>query len=163
VVLAAGLLIACVVLLDLALFDGLTLLFDVAFVLVCTAAALSVRPRDFFGVGVLPPLLMAATVLVLALASRASVADPGDGPLQGFVSGLAHHAGALVTGYAVTLAILALRQVALRNSGTIRARSRSHPARAGGPPRASRDAGNAHHAPGDPRRTDQRPELRNYR
>jgi hypothetical protein len=36
------------------------------------------------------------------------------------VSGLAHHSGSLVAGYALTLAILALRQVALRNAGTIR-------------------------------------------
>jgi hypothetical protein len=68
---------------------------------------------------------MAATIAVLALLSRDSVADPGDGFGQTLVSGLAHHAGALVAGYAITLAILALRQVALRNSGTIRARSRA--------------------------------------
>ena len=43
------------------------MLFDVAFVLVCVAAALAVRPRDFFVIGVLPPLLMAGTVAVLAL------------------------------------------------------------------------------------------------
>ena len=36
------------------------------------------------------------------------------------VSGLAHHAGSLVVGYALTLGILALRQVALRNAGAIR-------------------------------------------
>jgi hypothetical protein len=36
------------------------------------------------------------------------------------VSGLAHHAGALVAGYGLTLAVLALRQVAARNAGTIR-------------------------------------------
>ena len=38
------------------------------------------------------------------------MADPGDGFLQAVVSGLAHHAGSLVVGYALTLAILALRQ-----------------------------------------------------
>jgi hypothetical protein len=128
----AGLIVLLVVLLDLRLFDTLTLLFDSAFVLVCTAAALAVRPRDFFMVGVLPPLLMAATIGVLAVMSGNAISDPGDGLLQTVVSGLAHHAGALVTGYALTLAVLALRQVALRNAGTIRALGRSRPARATG-------------------------------
>ena len=118
---AAGALVLLVVVLDLVVFSGVTAVFDVAFVLVCVAAALAVRPRDFFVIGVLPPLLMAGTVAVLALLSRSTVADPGDGFLQAVVSGLAHHSGSLVAGYALTLAILALRQVALRNAGTIRA------------------------------------------
>jgi Domain of unknown function (DUF6542) len=117
---AAGALVLLVVVLDLVVFSGVTAVFDVAFVLVCVAAALAVRPRDFFVIGVLPPLLMAGTVAVLALLSRSTVADPGDGFLQAVVSGLAHHSGSLVAGYALTLAILALRQVALRNAGTIR-------------------------------------------
>jgi hypothetical protein len=117
---AAGALVLLVVVLDLLVFSGVTVVFDIAFVLVCVAAALAVRPKDFFVIGVFPPLLMAGTVAVLALLTRGSVADPGDGFLQAVVSGLAHHAGSLVTGYALTLAILALRQVALRNAGTIR-------------------------------------------
>jgi hypothetical protein len=120
VALAAGLLVLVVVSLDLLVFSDLTLFFDISFVLVCTVAALAVRPRDFFVVGVLPPLLMAVTIAVLAQLSRRSVADPHDGLLQALVSGLAHHAGALVTGYALTLVVLALRQVAVRHSGTIR-------------------------------------------
>jgi hypothetical protein len=135
VVVAAALAVVALVLLDLLVFDRLNLAFDLAFVLVCTAAALAVRPRDFFVVGVLPPLLMAATVTVVALLARTAVATPGDGFVQAFVSGLAHHAGALVTGYVLTLAILALRQVALRNAGTIRAR-RGGPVAAGRPERA---------------------------
>jgi hypothetical protein len=117
---AAGALVLLVVVLDLLVFSGVTVVFDVAFVLVCVAAALAVRPQDFFVIGVFPPLLMAGTVAVLALLTRSTVADPGDGFLQAVVSGLAHHAGSLVVGYALTLAILALRQVALRNAGTIR-------------------------------------------
>jgi hypothetical protein len=114
-----------VVLLDLQVFEHLTMMFDIVFVLVCVAAALAVRPRDFFLIGVFPPLLMAGTIIVLAMLSRNAVADPGDGLLQTLVSGLAHHAGALITGYALTLAVLALRQVALRNAGIIRATGRS--------------------------------------
>jgi hypothetical protein len=104
--------------------DELTLVFDIAFVMICVAAALAVRPRDFFVVGVLPPLLMAGTVLVLAVFARDAVADSGDGIVQATVSGLAHHAGALVLGYALALVVLALRQVAMRNSGSIRGTGR---------------------------------------
>jgi hypothetical protein len=120
VVVAAALLLVFVVLLDLLAFRDLTVLSDIAFVLICGAAALAVRPREFFVVGVLPPLLMAATITFLGLTARDAVADPADGLGQAVVSGLAHHAGALVVGYALTLALLALRQVALRNAGIIR-------------------------------------------
>jgi uncharacterized protein DUF6542 len=121
VAVAAGALVLLVVLVDRATFGGLTLFFDIAFVLVCAGAALSVRPREFFVIGVYPPLLMAGTFAVLSAVSRDSLGDPADGFLQAVVSGLAHHAGALVAGYALTLVVLALRQVALRHHGTIRA------------------------------------------
>ena len=97
------------------------MLSDVGFVLVCAAAALAVRPREFFVVGVLPPLLMAGVVALLALLARDAVAEPTDGLGQALVTGLAHHASALIVGYGLTLALLALRQVALRNAGVIRA------------------------------------------
>ena len=121
----AGLAVLAALLLDLQISTDLGLLFDVAFVLVCIGAALAVRPRDFFMVGVFPPLLMGATVALLAVLDRGSVADPTDGLLQALVSGLAHHARALVTGYGLTLGVLAMRQVAIRNAGTIRAHSAS--------------------------------------
>jgi hypothetical protein len=122
---AAALLVLLAVTVDLLAFDDLTLVFDLTFVLVCIAAALAVRPRDFFVIGVYPPLLMGGTVAVLALLARDAVAEPADGLLQAVVSGLAHHSGFLVLGYALTLGILALRQVAIRNAGTIRAGTRS--------------------------------------
>lgn len=106
--------------LNLSLTDELTLVFDAGFVLVCLWAALAVRPRDFFVVGVLPPLLMLSTVTLLALVARGAVADEVDSLVQAVVSGLAHHAGALVAGYFLALLVLALRQVALRNSGRLR-------------------------------------------
>ena len=105
------------------LFGRIGIVFDVAFVLICLGAALWVRPRDFFSIGVLPPLLLAFTVVVLAIVDRAAVAKAGDTFVQAVVSGLAHHALALVIGYALTLAVLALRQVALRHHGTLRVRS----------------------------------------
>jgi hypothetical protein len=122
---AAGLLVLASVLVDLLAFDDLTLVFDIAFVLACVAAALAVRPRDFFVIGVYPPLLMACTVAFLAVLDPGAVAEPADGFLQAVVSGLAHHSGFLVLGYALTLGILALRQVALRNAGVIRAGGRA--------------------------------------
>jgi hypothetical protein len=91
-------------------------------VLGCVAAALLVRPRDFFTVGVLPPLALTATVVTLALLDRAAVARADDSLVQAVVSGLAHRAQALALGYALALAILGLRQVALRNQGRIRPR-----------------------------------------
>ena len=109
-----------VVVIDLLLTREVTLLFDLAFVVICVAAAFSVRPRDFFAIGVLPPLLMLGTVLILGIVARGAVADDGDGLIQAVVSGLAHRAGALVAGYALTLGILALRQVARQNAGKVR-------------------------------------------
>lgn len=97
-------------------------LFDVAFVLVCLAAALWVRPRDFFVVGVLPPLLLLAVVVIVTVLDRGAVARSEDSAVQAVVSGLAHHAVALTIGYALTLAVLGLRQVALRNHGALRRR-----------------------------------------
>lgn len=123
---AAAAVVLVVVLLDLLAFSDLTLFSDVAFVLICVGSALAVRPREFFVIGVLPPLLMAGTVGLLALLAPGAVADASDGFGQALVSGLAHHAGALVVGYGLTLAVLALRQVALRNAGTIRAGRTSH-------------------------------------
>lgn len=101
--------------------DRIGAFFDVVFVLACLGAALLVRPADFFVVGVLPPLLLAATVLLLSLLDRGAVARADDRLVQAVVSGLAHHAIALVVGYALTLTVLALRQVALRHHGTLRA------------------------------------------
>lgn len=116
---AATLALVAVVLVSL-LFGRIGLFFDLAFVTVCVAAALAVRPQDFFTVGVLPPLLLAATVTVVAIVDPAAVARAEDAVAQAVVSGLAHHAIALVIGYALTLGVLALRQVALRHDGRIR-------------------------------------------
>ncbi|MFP5253142.1 MAG: DUF6542 domain-containing protein [Actinomycetes bacterium] len=124
VVHAAAVVALVVVVAHLLLTDRLTWVFDAAFVLVCVSAALAVRPRDFFVIGVMPPLLMAGTMLLLAVVARSAVADPRDGVVQALVSGLAHHAGALILGYALALGVLALRQVAARNAGVIRGPAR---------------------------------------
>ncbi len=127
VVRAAAFGLALAIAADLALTGRLSIVYDMAFVAVCVIAALWVRPRDFFTVGVLPPLLLLATVLAVALADRGAVARAEDPLVQAVVSGLAHHALALVGGYALALIILGLRQVALRHEGRLR---RSNPRRA---------------------------------
>jgi len=108
---------------DLVLTHHLTYPFDVAFAAICVAAALTVRPRDFFIVGVFPPLLMGGVMLVVARLDRTAIAGRTDGLVQAVISGLAHHATALVAGYLMTLGILALRRVALRNAGALRPRT----------------------------------------
>ena len=121
VVRAAVLVLALAAALEVLLRGRLGVGFDVTFVAVCLGAALGVRPRDFFTVGVLPPLLLLAAVGTLAVLDRGAVARPRDGLLQAVVSGLAHHALALVLGYGLALAVLGLRQVALRHDGSLRA------------------------------------------
>ncbi len=116
-----------VVLLGLLAGAALGLWFDLAFVAVCVGAALAVRPRDFFAVGVLPPLLLLGVVAGVAVGNRDAVADAQDGVVQAVVSGLAHHAGALVVGYGLALAVLALRQIALRNHGVLVPQQRPSP------------------------------------
>jgi hypothetical protein len=103
----AGLMLLVV---DLSINRHLTLVFDIGFVLICVGAALAVRPRDFFQVGVLPPLLLLGLVTLVAIVQRDWVAEAGDGLVQAVVSGLAHRASALLAAYVLTLAILAIRQ-----------------------------------------------------
>lgn len=95
--------------LDLALGGDLGVLFDVAFVGLCLAVALLVRPRDFFTVGVLPPLLMLGVLVLVELTRPTVLGDVRDGGVQSVVTGLAHHATALVTGYLLCLVVLAVR------------------------------------------------------
>lgn len=99
-----------VVVAELLLAGRLGLLFDLAFVTLCLFAALAVRPGDFFGVGVLPPLAMLAVVTLLAVADPAAVAHAEDGVVQATVSGLSAHAVALAVGYGLCLAVLGVRR-----------------------------------------------------
>ncbi len=113
-----------VLVLDLALDQRLSLIFDIGFVAVCLGAALAVRPRDFFVVGVLPPLLLLGFITVVGVVHRTWVADPGDGLVQAVVSGLAHRASGLLTAYLLVLAVLAMRQhVAAKRRAQARAAS----------------------------------------
>lgn len=96
--------------LDLVLGSDVGVFFDVCFVALCIALALAVRPADFFVVGVLPPLLMLGVLLLLEVARPEVLGRPHDGAVQSTVTGLADHSGALVSGYLLTLLVLAVRQ-----------------------------------------------------
>jgi hypothetical protein len=95
--------------LDLVINRRLTPLFDVGFVIVCVGAALAVHPRDFFHVGVLPPLLLLGLIAFVSIVHAAWVAAAGDGFVQAVVSGLAHRATGLLAAYLLALGVLAIR------------------------------------------------------
>jgi ABC-type uncharacterized transport system permease subunit len=109
-VVALGLALALTaVVLDQAMFGQVGVFFDICYVLICVAMALAVRPADFFTIGVLPPLLMVGVFTLLGATRPDVIADPSDGVIQAVVAGLGHHAAALVLGYGLCLAILAVR------------------------------------------------------
>jgi len=105
--------------------------FDLVFVALCVGCALLVRPRDFFAVGVLPPLLLLGLVTFLAAGRRTTIAQADDGFVQAVVSGLSHHSLALGTGYALCLGVLGLRdrlaRGLIRPGGLTRASVRTGP------------------------------------
>ena len=95
---------------NLAMVGRVSMFFDLWFVLLCLGLALLVHPRDFFTVGVLPPLIMLGAFVVLAAGRPEAIASPRDGIVQAVVSGLAHHSVALIAGYALCLVTLLVRQ-----------------------------------------------------
>ncbi len=98
-----------VVVLDVGIGGRVGLFFDLAFVAVCVTVALLVRPADFFTVGVLPPLIMLAVLLLVGLWHRVAIASPDLSLLEAVVNGLSRHAVALGVGYAACLLCLAVR------------------------------------------------------
>ncbi len=102
VVLATGVATAGVAALDFALTGGLTIFFDLCFVVICLVGAMAVRRHDLFTTAVLPPLVFAATIGAVAVLAPTTFAD-ASGLSKTFLTGLTAHAGALVAGYAVAL------------------------------------------------------------
>jgi len=124
----------------------LGVLFDLCFVIICVGVALLVHPRDFFAVGVLPPLLMLGVLVLFAIGNRDGLGgDAGDGFLQSVISALGRHAIALGLGYATALACLAVR----RNRITHAAQS----APRGANPRTARRPPHPRGAPREPHPT----------
>jgi hypothetical protein len=112
IVLSAGSAVGCAAL-DLALTGGLTIFFDLCFIVVCLVGAMGVRRRDLFTAGVLAPLVLAGVVAVVTAIAPDTFAITG-GVSKAFLSGLAQHAGALVAGYGLALATIAGRVTASR-------------------------------------------------
>ena len=109
-VIALGVAVALTaVVLDLLLVGRVSLFFDLCFVALCVGVALLVRPRDFFTVGVLPPLIMLGVFTLVGLTRPAMIADADDGVVQAVLSGLSRHSVALLIGYALCLACLGVR------------------------------------------------------
>jgi hypothetical protein len=98
---------------DLALTRGISLFFDLCFVTICLVAAMSVRRRDLFTTGVMPPLVFAAVIGVVAALSPGTFVAFG-GASKAFMTGLAQHAPGLVAGYAVALLTVGSRVSASR-------------------------------------------------
>ena len=102
---------------DLAATGRLERIFDSGFIVLCVGMALAIRPQDFFRVGVLPPILLLGISTLLALGHRTAIAAADDGFVQSVISGLAHHSGPLLAGYALALAVLGIRaRVSRRHS-----------------------------------------------
>jgi hypothetical protein len=99
---------------DVAATGRLERVFDSGFIVLCVGMALAVRPQDFFRIGVLPPMLLLGLSVLLALGHRSAIAGAHDGFVQSVISGLAHHSGSLMAGYALTLAVLGIRSRVLR-------------------------------------------------
>jgi hypothetical protein len=99
---------------EIALTGHLRLFFDACFVTICLISAVMVRAHEFFTVGVLPPLLMSGTMVLVALNGTGVIASRHDSVVQAVVTGLARHSAALFVGYAVCLVVLLLRQRAGR-------------------------------------------------
>ena len=113
---------------DLSATGRLERIFDSGFIVLCVGMALAVRPQEFFRAGVLPPMLLLTICVVLGLGHRAAIAASDDGLVQSVISGLAHHSGPLLAGYALTLAVLGIRIRVAR-----RRRHQDHSKRSGSP------------------------------
>ncbi|MDQ3485381.1 MAG: hypothetical protein M3445_08235 [Actinomycetota bacterium] len=113
VVLVTGLVTAGVVGLDFALTGGLSIFFDLCFVVICLVAAMGVRRHDIFATGVLPPLAYAAAVGAVALIAPTAIIDSA-GLSKTFMTGLAGHAATLVASYGVVLLTVGGRVAATR-------------------------------------------------
>jgi hypothetical protein len=110
-VVALGIAVALTaIVVNVAMVGRVSMFFDLWFVVLSLGLALLVRPRDFFTVGVLPPLIMVGSFTVLAIDRPEAIAAAGDGIVQAVISGLAHHSVALVCGYGLCLATLLARQ-----------------------------------------------------
>lgn len=107
---------AAVVAFDLTLTGRLSMFFDLCFVLVGLSAALLARRQGLFAVGVLPPLLLGIVVAVLAMTAPAALTSSHLAFVSTWLTGLAHHGGALAATHVIVLMIVGLRAARLGDS-----------------------------------------------
>lgn len=98
-----------VTVLDILLGGTVGLFFDLCFIVLCLGLAVLVDRRDFFVVGVLPPLLMLGAFVLLAIVNRGAIASPDDTATQAVVTAVVAHSVALTAGYALCAATLIAR------------------------------------------------------
>lgn len=99
---------------DFALTGALGFFFDLCFVVICLVAAMAAAPRALFTVGVMPPMVFAAAISVVAVIAPRTIADGSFSTV--FLTGLAEHAGPLCAAYAVALVVACARGLALRGA-----------------------------------------------
>ena len=89
--------------------------FGLCFVLVSLTVALAADDRALFAPGILPPLALVATVLVIAVLAPDAVADDTSAGLSGLlaraVAGVVDLAAALVVAHLAALAVVAARVI----------------------------------------------------
>lgn len=109
---------ACIAMASIALLDllgdgKLGVLFSVGFILVSVTTPLSVDVRALFAPGILPPLLMIGSILVLAIVLPSAIPTEGladsAGTLQRLIAGVIDQATALVVGHLLALGVIAVR------------------------------------------------------
>ena len=105
----AVVLTAAAVAFDMTLTGRLSMFFDLCFVLVGLSAALLARRSGLFAVGVLPPLLLGAVAAVLAVSAPGALTSSHLAFVSTWLTGLAHHGGALAATHVIVLAIVGLR------------------------------------------------------
>lgn len=88
-------------------------LFSVGFILIAVTTPLSVDVRSLFAPGILPPLLMIASILTIAIIHPTAITSDGlaasAGTIQRLIAGIINQATALVVGHLLALAVIALR------------------------------------------------------
>jgi len=106
-------LLAGTTVLEVRLTDRLGLFFELCFVLTVLTAALLVRTEGFYAVGVLPPVLMLAVLMVVAWSAPQAIQAHGlaveAGTLQRVIAGVVNHATPLAIGHALVLLVIGAR------------------------------------------------------
>lgn len=98
---------------EILLLDTVGLLVGICLVAVSLGTALTVRPRDLFSAGVLPPLLLVGLLTVVAVLYPGGIdvsrLSPSASLAQRVIAGFVDLAGALVVAHALALLVVALR------------------------------------------------------